>query len=361
MLYANRARAPKTTALLLISLLTSCSAINSKSSAVDPDMQMAKALKDRGDLEGAAQLYSKLADSDKDSVDAELALGAIYRSLSRPDDAIVIMQDANKRQPENPAVLMQLGYSLIAGDRSEDAVAVFDHLIALQPDNALAYSGKGIAFDKAGNHLAAQELYARALKLSPDSMSIQNNLAMSLILNDQIDQAIELLNKLSAKAPDNKTVRQNLALAFGLKGNHKKALELNMQDVSPDQAKENLRFYDKYKNQKHSLKDGKSTKNKQVGFKETPEDDKEEQAPPAPVETQNAPAKPEAVKPVKTEPEPQLPPKAPEAKPESAAEKAPEKSTEKTTEIMVPVIEHTQLPTANDSTPPSQFPGQPRR
>ena len=44
-----------------------------------------------------------------------------------------VMQDARKRQPENPAVMTQLGYAQIAGDHTKDAVEIFDHLIELNP------------------------------------------------------------------------------------------------------------------------------------------------------------------------------------------------------------------------------------
>ena len=65
---------------------------------------------------------------------------------------------------------------------------------------------------------------------------------MSLILNNQLDQAIALLETLRLKHPDNKTLRQNLALAYALKGDKKKAMALNSEDVSPEEAKREHAF-----------------------------------------------------------------------------------------------------------------------
>ena len=115
-----------------------------------------------------------------------------------------------------------------------------------QADTVLTYNGKAIALDHSGDHAGAQELYRKALALSPDSLLTQNNLAMSMILNGQIDDAIALLETLNKRKDANATVRQNLALAYGLKGNPARARELNLQDVSPEQAEQNLQFYEKY-------------------------------------------------------------------------------------------------------------------
>jgi tetratricopeptide (TPR) repeat protein len=164
---------------------------------------------------------------------------------------------------------VQSGYALIDAGKPEEAVTLFDRIIAEKPENAAAYTGKGVAFDYAGNHLAAQELYKRALSLSPDSVSIRNDLAMSLILNDQCDEAITLLEELNAQHPGNKTVRQNLALAYGLNNESKKALALNLQDLTPDQAHENMKFYKEYARRLKKLNARDLPARSQIGFQET--------------------------------------------------------------------------------------------
>ncbi|MDE3015524.1 MAG: tetratricopeptide repeat protein [Pseudomonadota bacterium] len=191
------------------------------------------------------------------------------RQSGKAAEAVTLLQAAAVKQPDNPELLAQLGYAQIANSQPEDAINTFDRLIAIAPGDAVAYDGKAIAFDHAGNHLAAQELYQYALKLAPGSVRIQNNLAMSLILNGQFDQAIGRLEALNTVAGGNLTVRQNLALAYGLSGQDEKALALNLQDLPPEQAKENLRFYETYK--KHqSLKEAGAAAPKQIGFAEAP-------------------------------------------------------------------------------------------
>jgi Flp pilus assembly protein TadD len=209
-------------------------------------MQLAADMKAKGNYAGAAEIYREIAATSEEPLPAQLELAAANRKLGKTSDAIAILQQAEKKHPQDEALLMQLGYALIDANQPEEAVQLFDRLIALNPSNGMAYNGKGVAFDNAGNHLAAQELYQLALKHSPDAPSIQNNLAMSLILNNQVDQAIPLLESLKSQPGSGKTVRQNLALAYGLKGEKDKALALNLQDLSREQAQENMRFYEEY-------------------------------------------------------------------------------------------------------------------
>lgn len=190
-------------------------------------------------------------------------------SQAAPQATLESLQKALEQTPDDPRVLSQLGYALVAADRPEDAVAAFDRLIVLNPKNPAAYNGKAVAFDHAGNHLAAQELYQQALKLSPDSVNIQNNLGMSLILNGQIEQAIALLQQLNDIPGAGKTVRQNLALAYGIHGDKDKALALNLKDLPEDEAKENMRFYEEYvKQRKLTASDAPVPSG--IGFADTP-------------------------------------------------------------------------------------------
>lgn len=147
-------------------------------------------------------------------------------------------------------LLRKTGNVLIENGKLQEAVEIFDKIIEINPYDPLAYNGKAVAFDYGGNHLAAQELYQKALSLSHESVTIKNNLAMSLILNKQIEQAIILLESLLRVRTDNyKTdsiIRHNLALAYGIVGKHKKATNLNLHDLTKEQARENIAFYRNY-------------------------------------------------------------------------------------------------------------------
>ncbi len=147
-------------------------------------------------------------------------------------------------------ILRKNGNALVESGNLPEAIVVFDKLIATDPANSLAYNSKAVAFDYSGNHLAAQELYKTALSFSPDSLPVKNNLAMSLILNHQLSQAIMLLESLMHIKTDNvsqsKIVHHNLALAYGISGQHAKATKINLLDMTEEQAKANIAFYEQY-------------------------------------------------------------------------------------------------------------------
>jgi len=209
-------------------------------------LQAAKRLEKNGDLQGAAAAYRAIIQQSNAPVEAYIGLASIDRKTGQSDEAVALMKQAQSHEEGNPEVISKLGYALISAGQYEQAVNVFDQLIAMQPDNAMAYNGKAVAFDKAGNHVAAQEIYNKALSLAPDSLTIHNNLAMSLILNDKVNEAIIMLEILNRQPNANATVRQNLALAYAIKGDKKHALEITSRDLTPEQAQENLLFYEHY-------------------------------------------------------------------------------------------------------------------
>jgi Flp pilus assembly protein TadD len=190
-------------------------------------------------------LHSKIRGKDASAADY-LNLAATLRRAGTTDEAANILQKGHSKFPGNTEILRQLGIALIEINQPIEAVQVFDVLAAIQPDNAMAYNGKAVAFDTAGNHTAALEIYEKAISLAPDSVPIRNNMAMSLILDNQLNEAQAMLETLYAEAPDVAKVRHNLALVHGLKGNRKRAMEVSLQDLTQQQAEENLKFYQRY-------------------------------------------------------------------------------------------------------------------
>jgi Flp pilus assembly protein TadD len=231
----------------LVSLLAACDVTPMQSgpeSEKDP-MLAGERMEKAGNLGGAAVLYQQAIAKPDAPMAAYGKLAAVLRKQGRAADSVALLRDALARKPGDVTIMSQLGYALIAANEPQGAVSIFDELTAIEPSNAMHYNGKAVAFDNAGNHVAAQEIYQKALSLSPDSVTIQNNYALSLILDRKLDQAIALLEPLVQKT-DNKTVRQNLALAYGLKGDTAQALDLSRKDLTPQQAEENMHFYEQY-------------------------------------------------------------------------------------------------------------------
>lgn len=209
-------------------------------------VETAARLKEEGDYRAAAALYSEMLQRKPDSAPAAIALAAMQRKMGQPEQALMLMRRMEIQYPSDPDIMTQIGYAQVDLGQTQEAVRTFDRLMALKHHNAAAYNGKGVAFDSAGNHVAAQHLYEHALKLDPNAVNIKNNLAMSKILTGHPQEAIALLEPLHAAEPDNSIIRHNLAMAYGMAGRDSRSLELNMVDLTREQAEENLKFYKDY-------------------------------------------------------------------------------------------------------------------
>lgn len=209
-------------------------------------LQIAAGARSAGNLEGAAELYRRAAAESKHSVTAHLELASLYRQQRKPELAVEILREAQKRQPKNVRVLSALGGGLIAAGRPEEALPLFDEALTQDTHDIGALNGRGVALDNMDRHEDAQKSYRRALIAEPESSVVLNNLALSLILSDDYAEAAGILEKLVARPDALPTMRQNLALAYGLQGNHVKAMELGLKDLPPEEAQENLKFYEYY-------------------------------------------------------------------------------------------------------------------
>ncbi len=208
-------------------------------------IRLAQTTQATGNDAAAAELYRQAAILSGTDVEAQLALAAIYRKEKNPTAAESVLRDALKRKPGDARVLAELGMALAAGGKSAEAVTAFDEAIKADPRQASAYNGKGVVLDTEGKHSQAQAAYRQGLAFAPDSAATKNNLALSLILTGDTAEAIQLLEPLVSTQAATATMRQNLALAYGLEGNDAKAMEWSLRDLPPEQARENLKFYEK--------------------------------------------------------------------------------------------------------------------
>ncbi len=207
-------------------------------------LKIAYATEAGGNLAGAERLYKQAASMSPQSVMAHLELAEFYKRHHDNAKALDTLRDTLAIEPENTVILRDLANMHITSGEPKRALALLSRAIETHTGDALLYNSKGAALDQLGKYQAAQEAYQRALELAPDeAMTFKANLSMSYMLSHAYDKAIELLSPLLDTPGTTPTIRQNLALAYGLKGESKKALKLGLQDLTPEEAQENLKFY----------------------------------------------------------------------------------------------------------------------
>lgn len=238
-----------TTSVLCL-LLVACAPAGQRSAKDSEQAASAQKLESEGNFIGAVGIYNKLIADSPTVLENYLELAILYRKAEQPQQAVAVMQKAQAQAPKNARVLTHLGYAYMDSEQPQQAEEAFKQAIAIVPGNPSAHNGRAIALDNMGEHAAAQESYRAALTLlPPNAADIQNNLAMSLILTRDYDGAIELLEPLVESDDANETMRQNLALAYGVKGDTKKAIAMNLKDLTQAQAKQNMKFYEQFRKQ----------------------------------------------------------------------------------------------------------------
>lgn len=144
------------------------------------------------------------------------------------------------KAPDDAAVISEYGKTLTATGRAQDALPFLARATQMDSTDWSTFSAYGVALDQTGNHETARRNYDIALKLSPANPVIETNIAMSYVLTGQLNQAETTLRRLVARPDATPQMRQNLAMIASIKGNAVEAEQLAREDLTADQAKNNL-------------------------------------------------------------------------------------------------------------------------
>lgn len=94
-------------------------------------------------FEEAAADYQLIYLQDSSDVDMLTNYSIVVAELGRYDDALVYLTRANRIEPENAAVINNLGFLHQYLDQHQKAIVYFDKQLELEPHSALAYSNRG--------------------------------------------------------------------------------------------------------------------------------------------------------------------------------------------------------------------------
>lgn len=208
-------------------------------------VRIARASAAAGDLGTAVSLYRQALAQDESDLSLRMELASMLMKAGQAREARDILEEAEKQAPDNPDIIENLAEAYIYVGNSDEAVKLAESMIAKAP-RAKLFGIKGVALDMQDEHEAAQEAYREGLKQFPKDDMLQTNLGMSLILQGHYDEAIKVLLEVAEGRSTFPKARQNLALAYGLKGQWDKAYALGLQDLTKDQAKENIEFYKQF-------------------------------------------------------------------------------------------------------------------
>jgi Flp pilus assembly protein TadD len=124
------------------------------------------------------------------------------------------------------------------------AVVQFGAVVDQSPHDARGHVGLGVALDTLGRHPEAQKEYRAALAINPNNKTAISNLGLSLALAGNPAEGEALLEPLADGPSSTPRLRQNLALVLGLKGDGARAAQLARADLSEQDVRGNLAFYE---------------------------------------------------------------------------------------------------------------------
>ena len=120
----------------------------------------------------------------------------VYGEL-RFDEALEVLEEADRVRPDDPEILNRLGIALIAVGRPDEAADRLEAAVRRRPGDAGAHNRLALAKALAGRPAEAAESYRRALELNPGVTQAPDNLFTVLGRMGKTELAADLRARLS--------------------------------------------------------------------------------------------------------------------------------------------------------------------
>ena len=143
-------------------------------------LDAARAARERGDLDTAAQTLLKALEVDPESLPARNELAVVLLALGRPDQALQLLRWVLKRAPDLAPAHTNCGIAWQQMGRPDEALACFRRAVALEPDSAHARNNLALCLRRLDRHDEAEAELRQALDLAPGDAWTATNLAVLL-------------------------------------------------------------------------------------------------------------------------------------------------------------------------------------
>jgi tetratricopeptide (TPR) repeat protein len=143
----------------------------------------------------------------------------IFKSEKRFDRLVEICERVAAAQPDDVALLVDLGNAYLRSGKADRAAGVFRRMIALEPDAPAHYCHLGNALLASGDLDGAEQAYERAVEIDPaDAGTFFNRLAEEFIKGGQQERAKRALRTCIKLFPDETLYRLRLGDVLILEG-----------------------------------------------------------------------------------------------------------------------------------------------
>jgi len=230
------------TILVPIILATALTACSTKKSSVGSHSGGSDGTVSASQAQAEVQKWGAKYASKPDDRDIAISYASALRRNNQLDQSVAVLRKAMIKHQNDRTVAAAYGKALAAKGDFDSALKVIRSAHSPdQPDWRLL-SAEGAILDQTGDNARARALYQQALKITPNEPSILNNLGLSYALSGDLNEAESVLRRAVAQPRADSRVRQNLALVLGLQGKFDEAEKIAMDELSPEQARENMAY-----------------------------------------------------------------------------------------------------------------------
>jgi len=159
-------------------------------------LSLAWAYHDSGRLDDAVDCFERLLSVElKQEVFTGFAfdeLVRIFKEKGEYERLVDVCKKVVAAQPDDIALLSELGNAYLKAGRASEAVGVFEKITEMEPDASAAYCNLGNALVAAGNFDDAEEAYRKAVEIDPSEADSFYNRLANVYFNAGHDERAEM-------------------------------------------------------------------------------------------------------------------------------------------------------------------------
>jgi tetratricopeptide (TPR) repeat protein len=158
--------------------------------------------------------------------DAVIHAAFILSENKQNKEAIKLLSDAIKNEPQNAEFKYYLGTFYEEEEQFEKAEIAIQEAIKLEPDNPKYYFRLGVVYDKSNKKEASMDAMRKVISLDPKHSNALNYLGYTYAdLGENLDEAERLILEALKHKPDDGYITDSLGWVYYQKGEYEKALE----------------------------------------------------------------------------------------------------------------------------------------
>lgn len=175
---------------------------------------LAQALLSQNQRDAASRVLKEAERDDPSNALVPLNIGNLLLEDGRVDEAIAAYRRAQSLDEKDAEIANALGNALARRGEDASSLQAFRKATELDPDLAPAQNNLGIALARGGQAQEAEKAFRRAIELDRDYAEAYNNLAFLYLQMGFAHRAIPLLRRAVALKPDYRQARDNLQEAL---------------------------------------------------------------------------------------------------------------------------------------------------